>query len=133
MLDPGTSPCSEAPAQARKTASRIEGVKRDRVRWELFNAARRRRFFCEKIDWLSKELPSIAEVDKSEGCSICSWFSIDPGARLLNGSMGVSSSTEPSEATADLGSAPGSRSGTHKRNDNLWMIAGTSSINKYLN
>ena len=70
VFDPGTSPCSGAPAQARKTASRIEGVKSERVRWELFNAARRRRFFCEKTDWLlSEELASIAEEDWSEGYS----------------------------------------------------------------
>lgn len=45
---PADSARSEGPAQARKTASRIEGVKRERVRWESVRAARRNRFFCEK-------------------------------------------------------------------------------------
>ena len=42
---PAESVRSDGPAQARKTASRIEGVKSDSVRWEFVKAAKRRRFF----------------------------------------------------------------------------------------
>lgn len=48
VVEPDMSLFSAAPARARKTASGMGGVNRDRVRWESVRAARRRRFFWEK-------------------------------------------------------------------------------------
>jgi len=45
---------SVGPAQALKTASLILGVNSDSVRCESVNAARRRRFFCEKSERVSE-------------------------------------------------------------------------------
>lgn len=42
---PADSFRSDGPAQARKTASRIEGVNKERVRWESVSAANRSKFF----------------------------------------------------------------------------------------
>ena len=47
------SPRSRGPVQALKTASRIDGVKRDSVRWESVRVASRIRFFWEKSDCVS--------------------------------------------------------------------------------
>lgn len=60
---------SEWPAQARKTASRMPGVKSERVRCDSESAARRRIFFCEKDAWISPgESSDSAEIwDSSSG------------------------------------------------------------------
>lgn len=50
------------PAHARKTASRMPGVKSDRVRWDSERAASRRMFFCEKDAWISPESRDRAEI-----------------------------------------------------------------------
>ena len=42
---PAESVRSDGPAQARNTASRIEGVNNESVRWESVRAANRKRFF----------------------------------------------------------------------------------------
>ena len=56
VVVPVISPCSAAPAHARNTASRIGGVKRDRVRWESVRVARRNKFLCEKVACVSDGL-----------------------------------------------------------------------------
>lgn len=70
-------------AQARKTASRIEGVNSDNVRWDCDSAARRRRFFCENVAWvsvgLSREMGRMEE-SSSTGAGSC--------AGLARGSIG---------------------------------------------
>jgi hypothetical protein len=56
---------ASGPAQARKTVSRMDGVKRDSVRCDSARAARRRRFFCEKEAYVSVDEASIAKGEPS--------------------------------------------------------------------
>ena len=48
--DPAESLRSDGPAHALKTASRIDGVNSDKVRWESVSAANRSKFFCENSE-----------------------------------------------------------------------------------
>lgn len=127
VLLPGASPRSVGPAQALKTTSRRLGVNKDKVRWESVSAASRRRFFWEKSECVSV-------VESSDNDAICDASSGLP--ERSTGSLGVLASglvTGSSVVGLSLWRARSSSSriwysGTHKRSDNLWMIAGTSSI-----
>ena len=67
---------------ARYTVSLTLGVKRDRVRWLSDNAAKRKRFFCEKLANVSaggsrvnEALPSSSRDDKLAKGSECALIS----------------------------------------------------------
>lgn len=55
VFEPELSTRSDAPAQALKTVSRIEGVNNDSVLCDSDSAARRRMFFCEKDACISED------------------------------------------------------------------------------
>jgi hypothetical protein len=109
--DSGLSGC---PAHARKTASRIPGVKRDKVRCDSDRAARRRIFFCEKEACISPESSDNSEIwASSNGLPNASTASCGGDAR---GSMAAVVSL----ALSSLSSVSSSRySGDNMRSDNL--------------
>jgi hypothetical protein len=81
---------SEGPAQARKTASRIEGVNNERVRCESVKAAKRRRFFWENNEWIS-DPPSNDRDDISLASRTLPRASTASCGGLANGSTATSS------------------------------------------
>lgn len=123
---PADSFLSDGPAQARKTASRIEGVNKERVRCESVKAARRSRFFWENNEWIS-DPPS---RDNEEISLASRTFPLESTAScggLENGST-ATSSFSCFAACATSSSSFARYSGHHNRNESLWIIAGNSSI-----
>lgn len=88
--EPAESPRSEGPAQALKTASRIDGVNNDKVRCESVSAAKRRRFFCENNEWIS-EPPSKVNDDISLASTTFPLESTASCGGLAKGSTATSS------------------------------------------
>lgn len=107
-------------AQARKTASRIEGVNRDSVRWESVKAPSRSRFFCENSEGIS-DPPSRDKDDISLASRTFPLASTASCGGLANGSTGISSSSFFSDlaACAASWSSLALYSGHHNRKDNL--------------
>jgi hypothetical protein len=56
------SPKSDDAVHALYTTSWIDGVNKDKVRWESVNAARRSRFFCENRECISTPESSDSEA-----------------------------------------------------------------------
>ncbi len=110
------SPRSVGPAQALKTASRMLGVNRDNVLCESVNAARRRRFFCEKSECASE--PASREIEAiwlaSRGFPEKSTGSC---GGLARGSTAFSSGTDFWSFRASSSSSFARYSGTHSLKD----------------
>ena len=123
---PAESLRSDGPAHARKTASRMEGVNNDKVRWESVRAASRSRFFCENNEWIS-DPPSSDNEDISLASKTFPLESTASCGGLENGSTATSSSS-CFTACAISSSSFALYSGHHNRSESLCIIAGNSSI-----
>jgi hypothetical protein len=87
---PTESPLSDGPAQARNTASRIEGVNKDKVRCESLSAPKSSKFFCEN----SACVPAPPSNDRDDISLASKTFPLASTAScggLANGSNGTSS------------------------------------------
>lgn len=116
VFNPGASPLSVGPAQARNTASRIEGVKRDKVRFESFSVARRTRFFWENNDCVSSPESNANDAMAAEFKTFPVESTGSCGG-LARGSTTFSSFGGDS-ALSNSWSSRARYSGTHNRSDN---------------
>lgn len=120
------SPRSVGPAQALKTASCMVGVNRDSVFWEFVKTPRRNKFFCENKECVS-------ELESSERETICVASSVK-STRSWGGLANGSTALSPWGGLMLLFVKPWSSlswySGTHRRKDSRWIMAGTSSIRR---
>ena len=110
------SPRSVGPAQALKTASLMLGVNSDNVLCESVNAARRRRFFCEKSECASEP----GSRDNGTIGSRSKGFpkrSTESCGGLARGSTAFSAGPESWFFRASSSSSLARYSGTHSLND----------------